>query len=123
VKKSGSTGENLKEAQAINKSLSALGDVISALATEQPHIPYRNHKLTMLMSDSLGGACVGGDGGVLAYHLQDQISYLRVKCLYPYLLDLFRVLPELTVVYPNCSDGSAKTLMLINVAVSFLLCR
>jgi hypothetical protein len=29
--------------------------VISALATEQPHIPYRNHKLTMLMSDSLGG--------------------------------------------------------------------
>ena len=55
VKKSGSTGENLKEAQAINKSLSALGDVISALATEQPHIPYRNHKLTMLMSDSLGG--------------------------------------------------------------------
>eukprot|EP00878_Enallax_costatus_P038268 GHUV01043455.1.p1 GENE.GHUV01043455.1~~GHUV01043455.1.p1 ORF type:complete len:1268 (+),score=413.50 GHUV01043455.1:1733-5536(+) len=55
VKKSGSTGENLKEAQAINKSLSALGDVISALATEQPHIPYRNHKLTMLMSDCLGG--------------------------------------------------------------------
>lgn len=41
VKKSGSTGENLKEAQAINKSLSALGDVISALAAEQPHIPYR----------------------------------------------------------------------------------
>uniref|UniRef100_A0A383VU44 Kinesin motor domain-containing protein n=1 Tax=Tetradesmus obliquus TaxID=3088 RepID=A0A383VU44_TETOB len=55
VKKSGSTGECLKEAQAINKSLSALGDVISALAAEQPHIPYRNHKLTMLMSDSLGG--------------------------------------------------------------------
>eukprot|EP00976_Prorocentrum_cordatum_P103658 1193556-Prorocentrum_minimum.AAC.10 len=55
IKKSGSTGNQLKEAQAINKSLSALGDVISALATEQPHIPYRNHKLTMLMSDSLGG--------------------------------------------------------------------
>ena len=55
MKKSGSTGEQLKEAQAINKSLSALGDVISALASEQGHIPYRNHKLTMLMSDSLGG--------------------------------------------------------------------
>lgn len=55
VKKSMSTGENLKEAQAINLSLSALGDVISALATSQQHIPYRNHKLTMLMSDSLGG--------------------------------------------------------------------
>lgn len=35
VKKSGSVAENLKEAQAINKSLSALGDVISALAGEQ----------------------------------------------------------------------------------------
>lgn len=55
IKKSGSSGEQLKEAQSINKSLSALGDVISALATDEQHIPYRNHKLTMLMSDSLGG--------------------------------------------------------------------
>ncbi|KAJ0988105.1 hypothetical protein J5N97_006461 [Dioscorea zingiberensis] len=55
VKKSGSAGKQLKEAQSINKSLSALGDVISALASDGQHIPYRNHKLTMLMSDSLGG--------------------------------------------------------------------
>ncbi|KAF5958095.1 hypothetical protein HYC85_005320 [Camellia sinensis] len=55
VKKSGSSGSQLKEAQSINKSLSALGDVISALSTGNQHIPYRNHKLTMLMSDSLGG--------------------------------------------------------------------
>jgi hypothetical protein len=55
VKKSGSSGNNLKEAQSINKSLSALGDVISALSSGSQHIPYRNHKLTMLMSDSLGG--------------------------------------------------------------------
>lgn len=55
VKKSGSAGNQLKEAQSINKSLSALGDVISALSTGGQHIPYRNHKLTMLMSDSLGG--------------------------------------------------------------------
>ncbi|CAI0396392.1 unnamed protein product [Linum tenue] len=55
IKKSGSTGNQLKEAQSINKSLSALGDVISALSTGGQHIPYRNHKLTMLMSDSLGG--------------------------------------------------------------------
>ncbi len=47
VKKSGSTGEQLKEAQAINKSLSALGDVISALATEQGHIPYRSASDTL----------------------------------------------------------------------------
>ena len=38
-------GEQLKEAQAINKSLSALGNVISALATEQGHVPYRDHKV------------------------------------------------------------------------------
>lgn len=55
TKKSGSVGEQMREAQAINKSLSALGDVISALASEAVHIPFRNHKLTMLMSDSLGG--------------------------------------------------------------------
>ncbi|XP_027346242.1 kinesin-like protein KIN-14I [Abrus precatorius] len=55
VKKSGSTGSQLKEAQSINKSLSALGDVISALSSGGQHTPYRNHKLTMLMSDSLGG--------------------------------------------------------------------
>ena len=55
VDKSGAVGEALKEAQSINKSLSALGDVIAALTTGQPHIPYRNHPLTMLMSDSIGG--------------------------------------------------------------------
>lgn len=55
IKKSGSEGSQLKEAQSINKSLSALGDVISALSSGGQHIPYRNHKLTMLMSDSLGG--------------------------------------------------------------------
>ncbi|XP_022859794.1 kinesin-like protein KIN-14E [Olea europaea var. sylvestris] len=55
VKKSGSSGGQLKEAQSINKSLSALGDVIGALSSGNQHIPYRNHKLTMLMSDSLGG--------------------------------------------------------------------
>ncbi|KAL2531196.1 Kinesin-like calmodulin-binding protein [Abeliophyllum distichum] len=55
VKKSGSSGGQLKEAQSINKSLSALRDVIGALSSSNQHIPYRNHKLTMLMSDSLGG--------------------------------------------------------------------
>ncbi|KAK8936962.1 Kinesin-like calmodulin-binding protein [Platanthera zijinensis] len=55
IKKTGSSGSHLKEAQSINKSLSALGDVISALCSEGQHVPYRNHKLTMLMSDSLGG--------------------------------------------------------------------
>lgn len=55
MKKSKAEGNQMKEAQSINKSLSALGDVISSLSTGSKHVPYRNHKLTMLMSDSLGG--------------------------------------------------------------------
>ncbi|KAJ3674529.1 hypothetical protein LUZ60_005145 [Juncus effusus] len=55
VGKTDAQGERLKEAQNINKSLSALGDVISALATKSPHIPFRNSKLTHILQDSLSG--------------------------------------------------------------------
>ncbi|XP_062237843.1 uncharacterized protein si:dkey-96l17.6 [Platichthys flesus] len=53
--KTGAKDHQLKEANSINKSLSALGDVISALSAELPHVPYRNSKLTQVMQDSLGG--------------------------------------------------------------------
>ena len=55
VGKSEAAGERLKEAQAINKSLSALGNVIESLMKKSSHIPFRDSKLTHLLSDSLGG--------------------------------------------------------------------
>jgi kinesin family protein 5 len=56
ISKSGVTGVALKETQQINKSLSSLAGVIQALTdAKQTHIPYRDSKLTRLLSDSLGG--------------------------------------------------------------------
>ncbi|KRW99943.1 P-loop containing nucleoside triphosphate hydrolase [Pseudocohnilembus persalinus] len=57
----GATGQRLEECKQINKSLSALGNVIAALTDNklQPraHIPYRDSKITRLLEDSLGGNC------------------------------------------------------------------
>uniref|UniRef100_A0A5B6YQ47 Kinesin-like protein n=1 Tax=Davidia involucrata TaxID=16924 RepID=A0A5B6YQ47_DAVIN len=55
VDRSEATGDRLREAQHINKSLSALGDVIFALAQKSPYVPYRNSKLTQVLQSSLGG--------------------------------------------------------------------
>merc|ERR1712060_478969 len=54
--KTHATGARLQEANKINLSLSALGNVISALVDgKSKHIPYRSSKLTRLLQDSLGG--------------------------------------------------------------------
>ncbi|KAH7726405.1 Protein KLP-3 a [Aphelenchoides avenae] len=55
VAKSQATGAQLKEAQFINKSLSELGNVVSALRRQQSHIPFRNCLLTRVLQDSLNG--------------------------------------------------------------------
>jgi DNA repair exonuclease SbcCD ATPase subunit len=55
VKKSEVEGDHMKEAGHINKSLSALGNVMEALDRKASHIPYRDSKLTYLLQDSLGG--------------------------------------------------------------------
>eukprot|EP00037_Helgoeca_nana_P037025 m.14200 g.14200 ORF g.14200 m.14200 type:complete len:1137 (+) comp8308_c0_seq1:328-3738(+) len=55
ISKTAATGQRLVEAAAINKSLSALGQVFTALRVGQSHVPYRNSKLTHILEDSLGG--------------------------------------------------------------------
>ena len=55
IKESGSEGQRLTGAKAINKSLSNQGNVIMALAQKEPHVPYRNSKLTHLLQNCLDG--------------------------------------------------------------------
>ncbi|XP_031423416.1 kinesin heavy chain isoform X2 [Clupea harengus] len=58
VSKTGAEGSVLDEAKNINKSLSSLGNVISALAEgTKTHVPYRDSKMTRILQDSLGGNC------------------------------------------------------------------
>ncbi|CAB3409186.1 unnamed protein product [Caenorhabditis bovis] len=79
--KTGATGERFKEATKINLSLSALGNVISALVdAKSSHIPYRDSKLTRLLQDSLGGnsktvmvACIGP----ASYNFEETLGTLR----------------------------------------------
>lgn len=88
--KTGAAGDRLKEATKINLSLSALGNVISALVDgrRSKHVPYRDSRLTRLLQDSLGGntktlmvACVSP----AAYNYDETLSTLRyasrAKCI------------------------------------------
>ena len=83
--------KHVRELTSINKSLSALGNVIHALAqgpSSRPHVPYRDSKLTRLLQDSLGGntrtvliACVASS----AMHAAETVSTLqfadRARCV------------------------------------------
>lgn len=80
VAHSGSTGQRLKEAQAINTSLSELGNVIMALNEKKSHVPYRNSKLTYLLCNSLGGnskTLMFVNVSPLDKHTQETINSLR----------------------------------------------
>ncbi|KAI9294647.1 kinesin-domain-containing protein [Neoconidiobolus thromboides FSU 785] len=82
LKKTDASGDRAKEGININSGLSALGNVISALADpELTHIPYRNSKLTRLLQDSIGGnsytvmiACVSPNLADI-YESQSTLSY------------------------------------------------
>ncbi|CAG2118482.1 unnamed protein product, partial [Medioppia subpectinata] len=79
--KTGTTGDRLKEAAKINLSLTSLSLVIAALTdSKATHIPYRNSKLTRILSDSLGGnsktlliACIGP----AKMNIEESVSTLR----------------------------------------------
>eukprot|EP01113_Clastostelium_recurvatum_P041190 TRINITY_DN6500_c0_g1_i3.p1 TRINITY_DN6500_c0_g1~~TRINITY_DN6500_c0_g1_i3.p1 ORF type:complete len:532 (+),score=167.08 TRINITY_DN6500_c0_g1_i3:196-1791(+) len=79
--KTGATGDRLKEGIEINKSLSALGNVISALVDgKSSHIPYRDSKLTRLLMDSLGGnskTVMVANMGPADYNYDESVSTLR----------------------------------------------
>lgn len=80
ISKTEATGQRLVEAAAINKSLSALGQVFAALRTNAMHVPYRNSKLTQLMQSSLGGdgkACMFVNVSPLASNLSETVSTLQ----------------------------------------------
>lgn len=70
IEKSGATGQALKEAQNINQSLSALGDVIQARGNKQAHVPFRNSTLTYLLQDSLSK-----DSKTLMFVCASPVSY------------------------------------------------
>merc|ERR1719230_472105 len=79
--KTGASGETLKEATKINMSLSALGNVISALVdSKTSFIPYRDSKLTRLLQDSLGGntkTVMCANIGPVDYNYDETLSTLR----------------------------------------------
>lgn len=79
--KTGASGERLKEASKINLSLSALGNVISALVDgKTSHVPYRDSKLTRLLQDSLGGnskTIMIANIGPASYNYDETLTTLR----------------------------------------------
>ena len=80
ISKTEATGQRLVEAAAINKSLTALGQVFTALKTNAMHVPYRNSKLTHLLQSSLGGdgkACVFVNVSPASSNLSESVSTLQ----------------------------------------------
>ncbi|TKY61463.1 Kinesin- protein PSS1 [Spatholobus suberectus] len=94
AEKTGAEGRVLEEAKTINKSLSALGNVINSLTCglqgKASHIPYRDSKLTRILQDALGGnartallCCCSPS----AFNASESLSTLRFGAR-PYEVDL-----------------------------------
>lgn len=80
ISKTGATGVTLDEAKTINKSLTTLGMVINCLSENKNHIPYRESKLTRILSESLGGnakTCLIITCSPSPYNESESLSTLR----------------------------------------------
>ena len=81
IQKTGASGQTLEEAKMINKSLTTLGKVIMALTDKgKKHVPYRESKLTRILSESLGGnskTCLIVTCSPHGYNDQETLSTLR----------------------------------------------
>ncbi|KAJ0636244.1 putative plus-end-directed kinesin ATPase [Helianthus annuus] len=79
VEKTGAEGRVLEEAKTINKSLSALGNVINALTSGQQgkanHIPFRDSKLTRILQDALVSTIVSFE-----LHIEGGSSQTALLC-------------------------------------------
>jgi hypothetical protein len=100
VRKSGSLSnpKQLKEALAINKSITALGLCVQALAEASErrqtpgHIPFRDSKLTRILADSLGGStrtCIVATVGPCICNYEESLSTLMFACRYVQRYDVY----------------------------------
>merc|ERR1711871_104866 len=105
ISRSGAEGDRLKEAVNINKSLSCLTDVFTALGNKQAFIPFRNSKLTYLLQQALSG-----DGKTMMFVniSPTEASYFESLCSLRFAANVNQV--ELGKAVKNVSEMSAKEL-------------
>lgn len=80
IGRSGADNRRAKEAGMINQSLLTLGRVINALVERSPHIPYRESKLTRILTDSLGGrtkTCIIANVNPARANVEESLSTLE----------------------------------------------
>lgn len=111
ISKTGATGQTLDEAKMINKSLTTLGKVINALTdSKASHIPYRESKLTRVLTESLGGnskTCLIITCSPSVYNDQETLSTLRFGQRARYIKNQAKVnreysIPELKMLLEKC---------------------
>ncbi|GMI06939.1 hypothetical protein TrLO_g13181 [Triparma laevis f. longispina] len=110
IKKSGAEGIQAVEASIIGKSLLSLGRVIRSLVSKSSHVPYRESKLTRILSDSLGGSSYTAlilavtPNGEMVGETMSTLSYGMLA------RDVKNVPKKDVVVKKKCSNGKVEVL-------------